>query len=39
MRHKKYYGYKSTYERYSVAPYEKEGSVGEFEFFLTNYRI
>ena len=30
MGHKKYYGYKPTHERYSVALYEKEGTVGDF---------
>ena len=34
MGHKKYYGYKPTYERYSVALYEKEGTVGEFIVFV-----
>ena len=36
MGHKKYYGYKLTHKRYSVALYEKKGMVDEFEFFLTN---
>ena len=34
MEHKKYYGYKPTYERYSVALYDKEVKYGEYIVYV-----